>query len=985
MDMESFFQKILPAGGFKIIAAQVPGKPGLSHKVCQSAEEAAAVAAAIDARAITVYHACNSFGDWYEEGGKRRIRTQSNVTACRSIYDDMDVAAETEGKYGSRNEAAQHLRGFLTASNVPAPLIVASGRGLHLYWPVDRDITPQEWMRLSMAKRRATKHFGLKVDRTVDLDPARVLRPVGTHWRKEDPPRAVTLVHDAGPFDYDALLAAFETYAEQAGAPELTAPRSASQLDEMRVEVEYPPASLAVAAQFCAQLATFRDTGCADSEPQWYNCIGVAKHCFDGETLAHEWSAQDPRYDRFQTQSKLDQWGFGPATCAQFREKFPEGCEGCTMQVKSPVQLGYVEQAPEAPAAAASHSIGSSDDAQYNPLGWPPNVHYMNGKMHMASSDENGVVNYIPFAHPKFWPVERVVLEDGTAALRMQAEIKPGKIREFDLPYKNIVDPRSLRVALGAYEVVVMNDKLAAIYTHDYSSWLRTYYEETNTYTQFGWHGDGAGFLIGNKLITENGVNTVRISERAIKEPALHNTYQVRGSAEEWAAGVNELYNRENGEPYQYVISSVFGSVLVPILNFDDWNGIPLAITSDQSALGKSTVCHIAINALYRSTNSFITNSTTNAILARASTMKNLTVLFDEVTHYLKDAKDLGPVLYALSNGKGRVGLNSDGTERQPYPPWKLNSYLTGNRNLIFQLTESKQNPEAQMMRVLEIDLSAYPPMETFAEGNTLSERHRELALHLMNNVYGVLAEPYISYVIKHRHELQEKLRDVFFKISKQLGGRGTKERFYAYHIACTLVGAAIARKMGYLQFDLNLLKTWILAHVRRLRSDADEHNMTPPERFSAMLADLHGRILITKHYDSLNSRANKTEMPLVPLRDAVAARLVLGDETERGKLFVAVRAIDDWCKTYGVNPAQYKRELFAAGLIRSVAQEGRKDRLIVLGKGVPTHPTGDMRCLEFSYAAAQGYIDEFVGEGKVVPLQGREAAEDNTQKGATQ
>jgi hypothetical protein len=77
------------------------------------------------------------------------------------------------------------------------------------------------------------------------------------------------------------------------------------------------------------------------SEPLWRATIGVVKFTIEGEALCHEWSKGDPRYDKEETQQKIDGWKRGPALCETFRA-LPDGkCNGCEQTCKSPIQLGH--------------------------------------------------------------------------------------------------------------------------------------------------------------------------------------------------------------------------------------------------------------------------------------------------------------------------------------------------------------------------------------------------------------------------------------------------------------------------------------------------------------------------------------------------------------------------------------------------------------------------------------------------------------------
>lgn len=373
LNTEQFLRLTTPSEGLKILAEQisVPGrdKPGWRYTTYQSIEQMAEAALQLDAKGGTIYHACNGFGDWHphpKKPGKKQIRDQGNVVACRSLYDDIDVGKP--GCYATRKEAVKAIITFVKASKLPEPLIVSSGGGLHLYWPFNRDLTPQEWQRLANKKRLITKHFGLKVDPAVDIDSARILRPVGSTWRKRGQ-RTVRCLHEGAisdPDDFDALLNdCIERCAITPPSSESAIPSwmqgAKGNLDTLTPD--YPPTYLATIAEHCAQIRNFKETG-ADAEPLWHACAGIAKHCVDGEAKFLEWSAKYKGFVETEAQEKLDNWTAGPTTCERFRALNESLCQGCTHSCRSPIALG------QQPAMTTSTAVTMrNDDETLNDAG----------------------------------------------------------------------------------------------------------------------------------------------------------------------------------------------------------------------------------------------------------------------------------------------------------------------------------------------------------------------------------------------------------------------------------------------------------------------------------------------------------------------------------------------------------------------------------------------------------------------------------------
>jgi hypothetical protein len=469
-----------------------------------------------------------------------------------------------------------------------------------------------------------------------------------------------------------------------------------------------------------------------------------------------------------------------------------------------------------------------------------------------------------------------------------------------------------------------------------------------------------------------DGRKTVRVSRDTIKSEELLEAHIVKGTKEEWTNGVMELYNRENGLPYQYTILSQFAAPMMALLEREEWNGIPLALSSDDSGYGKTTVVKIGINALHRSSASTVSESTFRAILGRASQMGSGPVLFDELTQQVPDPEELSGLCYAFANGRGRNGMQSDGKERTPAKPFKLGSTITANKNFMEKLAQAKVNPMATQMRIFEIPMETYNKLEAVKDTSKLHAKHFKIANHLMDNVYGVWADDYFQFIFENKTLIENKLQETSMSIVTSLGGHASRERFYAYHMACTLVAGWVAKKIGAVGFDLNEVKKWAYQHIIQMRATANKYGANTEDMFSQFLSELQGCILVTKHFDSLDTARGITEVPMLTIRGAVQARLVLGSDKERGKLYVSSKAIDDWCAKQGVTASQFKRQLTNADLLRNggATHERNRDRKISLGRGVPSIPSGRCRCVEIEYAAAQGYIEENIKTDNVVELK---------------
>lgn len=918
-------------------------------------------------------------------------RTQDNALAVKSLWFDLDVGKKDS--YETQREAVGGVATYCKAVNLPLPLILSSGYGVHCYWVFTESVDATEWEEIAKYQRAAWRHLKIKVDAACDQDCARVLRAPGCHNKRSgQPQKKVRVLREAvnalPPSEIKRRLRAYvEANALVAQVQPNIPPWALGAGGNLDAALPaYPDSFAAIAVEHCMQIQQFRDTG-GTSEPLWYAHIGLLKHFKDGGSLAHEWGAKYEGYDEGETETKLDQWKVGPTTCSRFKEINAAGCEGCTKTCKTPLQLGYTEEVvhpditePQTPPPVAASGLEDKLDERGLPTCWPTRYGFDKATHCITTQvqDEDGVWATVKLAAPLFYPVEQIRQEDGTYALRMHVWVR-GVQQEFVVPTKFISDQRGLSSQLSQYRIRIFNPKGVCEYMADFMINMLHHMDEIRTYRQMGWHHGFGAFLLGNTLITKDEERTVVLGEGFPTE--FRNCYGKKGDPETWASAVDTLYNREHGEPYQFAICAAFSSVLNPMLGFSEWSGIPYAMTSNNSGYGKSTVNRIAMSIWMRQTrDTVVADSTPKALLGIASALNNVPFLMDEVTSYLKDPVDQTDTLYAMSNGAPRKGMTKAGRLRENPPGWSGNYVMTGNRNIMHQLTENKLNPEAAQMRVFEIDLETYPRIATMdsgsAEYNKYNTEHAMLARTIVEECYGTIGVDYVRYIMRNLDDVQERLRKVSMGMAKYMdGGDATKERFYYHLITTVLVGGFYAKKMGLIKFDLLALRDWCVEHVRRLRNNAREFQNTPADLFANMMSDMVGHILITKNFQSLDNRAKVSEFHMgATLRNPVYGRYVIGDERERPQLYITVKAVQQWCSENDLQYGAVRRDFLKEGLIRlgnKGTNESTSASRVRLSRGMQGIQTlGSPWCLELDTDAVAHIFEQSIPPAEVIDLK---------------
>ena len=252
----------------------------------------------------------------------------------RCLRLDIDYGpGHSRAGYETYDEARQALKDFLGKTGLPIPMIVESGGGMHVHWPMKEAISTTKWQRYADGLKAACLEHGLRADHSLTSNPVVILRPPGTFNRKLSQPRAVKFNPECltfGPYDWpDELLGyAANTLVRLRAKP--TMPPRPAYLDDFSTPAGAFPDHYALVdanrlADNCGQYGRFRTTGRLP-EPVWTRLIAGLPFVEDGERVAHEWSKTDPRYKRDETQGKYDRAKklTGPPLCQGFKDDFDE-------------------------------------------------------------------------------------------------------------------------------------------------------------------------------------------------------------------------------------------------------------------------------------------------------------------------------------------------------------------------------------------------------------------------------------------------------------------------------------------------------------------------------------------------------------------------------------------------------------------------------------------------------------------------------------
>lgn len=965
MDTREFLHKILPSSGVYMGAVfwkgLGSGNPPKHYHYDTIDELADALVNYDTVNERNVFHACASF----KEAGARK---ESNALYSKSFRVDIDVAKGDADGYNTQLDALKAIAKSVKAIGLPNPMFVSSGKGIHLYWPFTDDVDIADWIPAAEKLKDCLHHTGLKQDKTCTADAARILRPIGTHWRK-DGVLDVYLIRDGAATDFADISGIIDTYADDNELssvdviPSNQFKNSPFKIATDLADANYPPSSAKEIVKHCAALRHVVEEEGAVAEPLWRGMLGLVKHCTEGEDLCHEWSEGDPNYSAVVTDKKIEGWNAGPTTCTYFAE---EGgcdslCDACPQKGKitSPIRLGYsVENPPEVktppptPTNTTPSAVGSTTAI---PLKWVK----WNGTHMVALVEVDGVKDWMPFGDNQLYVINRVRDEANEWNLLCVITTRAGDSYEFMIPARFLASKPDLLKELAAREFnTTMGKKgadLLSTYLIDMQKVLTDNHRSTVTCNTLGWNEDLTGFVTGNIIDYGHRRESVVLGKYV---PPTWVGMQSKGDVNVWVDAIDKVYNRPGAEAYQFALLAAFASPLVALAESSNWKGIPVALVGD-SGTGKSTVakvgCSIFSNPDLMYTHAADSGVTEKALFGMISAAHNLPFLMDEITEW--DGNRSTTLLYSLSNGKGRTGLQQDGSFRKIMFSWASISFVTSNHSIMDMLAAmSNAATEANQVRVFEISFKDHESKALFHDVSGVQDIE-----NVIKNNYGVVGEVFTNFLVKNVDVIKRMVANQRAKDDAGLSLEA-KERFYRDLISTVYVAGMIAKKLGLIKFDVNAIYKWALHHIKHLRNERLDRNYSVEEQFAQFLEYLHGHILITRHF---NDSRGGSEIPIEVPRNSVLARHAIQDK----KLYISRKALSDWCTANNLSASNIIEKFVAQGLIYPQAQN---PSAIWLTRG--TNVAGArVRCINVDYTKA---IDG--STLKLVSTNGTEVADAN-------
>jgi hypothetical protein len=830
MDTLTFLDTVLPKEGVYALAVLTPGKP-VSQGFFQTTKQLASSVTALVDRGEAVSYAVSS----YKTKGSRK---SDNAHATRVFV--LDVDCGEKHPYPSWREGLVALGEFVASLELPRPMVVHSGNGLHAYWVLDTELAPIVWLPLAEALKTAAQDQGFSVDPGVTADIARVLRPVGAVNPKNG--ATVKLLMAAPTTTIEAMMSSLQRYIAVA-APETTI--------KPQTDREYPPAKDHLIRSKCAQVAWGVDNQDKASEPFWYRMMGVAVYCESPEDVAISWSKDYPGYDKRQTLAKVANWKqavTGPTRCKSFRELRPSGCKDCIYKDKigTPVSIGI--QYASAPPADKAPAEAATD------LPMPSGF----------KRTDNGVVltidgTDIDVAPFDIYPVSYGKDESlGYEVVRYCWERKHVGWQELVLRQANLTTTRSREFTTDIADqgIVLMSEKQTGFFQmllRSYMDGLRRKQAMTNLYATMGWKEDYSKFVIGDLVLRRNADGTVSEETTTLASTSKRlggELWQTAGTLQGWT-DFTALMERTNLFPHMFALGVSLSS---PLYAFTGLHGLTISLYGPTG--GGKTLAQYWQQSIWGNPEKlhFSAKFTQNSLFSRMGLYCHLPVTIDEATT-ISD-KDVGDFLYWVSQGRDKARLNRNAEEREARV-WAAPTTISTNRSWQSKLVTSGLDTDAQAARLLELSVPVHP---MFAKA---SEAGRRVYGFLHSN-YGHVGREFLRRLLELsptgiRAAIEEATTTFHSRYKCTFSGI---ERYWEQALILSDLSLQLAAQWGLIKFDPVKGTEWALSQLGAIRRNVSEGCMDAFDILAEYLSEFADTQVQVFHTDTQKPSVDHNRLP---------------------------------------------------------------------------------------------------------------------------
>jgi len=866
------------------------------------------------AKKCDVYFALSTF----VTGDKR---TADNAQYIRSFFIDMDG-------YESKKAAAIALNRFMVETGLDllgSPWIVASGGGLHCYWPLEKEVTIEEWKPIAENLKRLCKQQNLNIDMTVTADAARVLRIPNTFnfKAKYESPRPVRLMTEGDLFDFETLAQHINTQLRS------EAPLQKMALATLDLPGDRPTAPTATSVKLfensvtkfgnifkatkagrgCGQLEHYINNAADDGmEPLWRGMLSIAQKCEDGDR-ASIWLSDMHPYDHERMHIKIAEIK-GPYPCVKFDSENPGVCTKCPHwgNITNPLALGRelavdtTQKTIELPAPIGTHEPIKKVLRPETPKGWAYGTH---GGVFMEKDDEdaegNRIKRQVMLLPYDMFPVH-ILNVAGEHTVHLLA-LRPEGAQTVTLPQKSVVSKDEVSKHLANQNILAAfgsgNDKNLFDYVRACVEKMSTEKAPVRVPSNCGWQPDDT-FVFGGRIYSEGP--SVEVPMAGLEN--ITNNTQPAGHLDMWRNVINLFIKKKM---YSHLAILLAGAS-APLMRFTGMYGMTYHCGSTESGTGKSLALEAAAS-IWGHPVHYRTGKGTSAVAMqqRLGLLNSFPLVTDEITSRNRtDFEWMPAFLLDMTEGRGKERMESGANkERVNLSTWMTVAIMSSNTHVVDYLTGGRKHAsEGELRRLLE-----------FIMDQELSwEPHEISILKSLATNYAVAGEVLADYLAKNVKMLHKLVPECVANIFQEFDATND-ERFWMAGIGAAVAAGIVMNSEHANVIDLPMQP--IIDDFKRvvmfMRSNIRSSSRSAEDVLNAFTREYYGNFIVVKFgYEGgvLAELGNGGAIDASTTRSHIMGRIEHGLTAGCIDYYIEERLLKAFCSSMSFGYSDFKRQL---------------------------------------------------------------------------
>jgi hypothetical protein len=839
--IKEFYKKALPSTGIYCVATIDPIDKTTKHKFVESIDDLESFVSSKKNTKTNIFVAMSSF--------KGYSRKADEAKSVRSFFVDLDVG---EGKgYDTKQDALDAIDTFIEANELPPPVRIDSGGGVHAYWLFDKDIPADEWKPYAEKFKNFCLSHGLNIDPVVTADLARILRCPDTFNQKTEPPTPTKVIGTEMPiYSFDEFKDFLGEIVQSQDDILASIPRGnlseeqrkAAKLDNYQTKFS-DLAIKSLNGEGCNQIKFILENSKNLTEPVWRAGLSIAVNCSDGDEAIHVMSEDHPGYTRDATIRKTilpDGSRLKPYYCKTVEDVNPGGCEGCAFKTKvnTPINIGKELQTVPPSEHAVVHTPDPKTGTVTTALKTLPEelypfVYGKNGGIYylIAEEDDDGNITKqksVIVSLYDIYPIKRIFSVADGECLLMKAMLPNDPEREFLLPIKHVY-------ALDKFKELIASNGVLFNPGNKEVGYLMSYIIKWGQYLmnkspaevmrmQMGWTPNRESFVIGATEYLRDGKEVSSPTSPLCRGIAKH--LSTAGTYEAWKEAANKL-NTPSLELHAFTMLTGFGSAL---MDYTSTSGVTICLTGESGA-AKTGALYAALSVWGNPKDLSVLEATENGMTGRYLGLHNIPFGLDEVGNILP--KTLSQLIHKISQGKSKIRMQASvNAERDHEMSASLVAIFTSNQSLYDKLVTLKKDPNGEVARLIE--LTVRKP-EAFRNDSALG---RDIFDQFRFN-YGWAGPEFIKGVYQLGESGISKAVDKWCLRFKKNFGEDTAYRFYENVVSVAMTAGEITNAAGITQFDLERIYHKIVAEMVAIRDNVVKVNSV---NYESILSDYINR-----------------------------------------------------------------------------------------------------------------------------------------------